>query len=521
MGKEGADTANGAAVASVGSFPDENPNPVLRIARDGTVLYANRASEPLLRTLDTAKGERVANSITAQLASAAADHAGSRFELTADHSTYAILAVHQPDLDAWNVYGTDITGAKVVEKFPNRNPNPVLRLSPDGALIYANTAASVIIRALGTVPGELLPADLLDQIRDRLDNANAAPIHVTGEGLTYRLDPVRVPEFRFINLYGTDVTATQAMTAFPDENPNPVLRIDRDGVLAYANPASEPVMAALRAELGRKVSQKVLQRLRAVAAGPAPNTFEAEWGGRLYELRVVTLSQFESLNVYGSDITAAREVERLLLNILPASIADRLQHGESMIADRFEEMAVLFADVVDFTPFSAHRPPAEVVGVLNEVFTIFDRLADRYGLEKIKTIGDAYMVAGGITPDGGGVEQMADMALEMVDAMRDYRTGAGGTLQIRAGLHIGPAVAGIIGLKKFIYDIWGDTVNTASRLESNGVPGKIQITAETADRLASGYVFEPRGIVDIKGKGPVEACFLVARRKSRLKAADR
>jgi class 3 adenylate cyclase len=192
-----------------------------------------------------------------------------------------------------------------------------------------------------------------------------------------------------------------------------------------------------------------------------------------------------------------------------------------MIADRFEEMAVLFADVVDFTPYSASRPPAEVVGVLNEVFTIFDRLVDRYDLEKIKTIGDAYMVAGGITPNGGGVEQMADMALEMVDAMRDYRTGAGGTLQIRAGLHIGPAVAGIIGLKKFIYDIWGDTVNTASRLESNGVPGKIQITAGTADRLASGYVSEPRGIVDIKGKGPVEACFLVGQRKSRLKAADR
>ena len=513
MGQEGgADPAKGAAVVSVGSFPDENPNPVLRIARDGTVLYANRASEPLLRTLETARGERVADSITAQLAGAAADHAVSRFELTADHTTYAILAVHQPDLDAWNVYGTDITGAKVVEKFPDRNPNPVLRASPDGALIYANTAASVITRALGTVPGELLPPALLEQIRERLENADAAPIHITGEGFIYRLDPVLIPEFRFINLYGTDITATQAMTAFPDENPNPVIRIDRAGILAYANPAGGPVMAALGAEVGQAMTQDVLRRLRAVAAGPPPNTLDVEWGGRLYELRIVTLSQFESLNVYGSDITAAREVERLLLNILPASIAERLQHGESMIADRFEEMAVLFADVVDFTPFSAHRPPAEVVGVLNDVFTIFDRLADRYDLEKIKTIGDAYMVAGGITPEGGGVEQVADMALEMVDAMRDYRTGAGGTLQIRVGLHIGPAVAGIIGLKKFIYDIWGDTVNTASRLESHGVPGKIQITAGTADRLTSGYVFEPRGIVEIKGKGRIEACFLVARR---------
>lgn len=512
MAENGAHTAEDATVASVGSFPDENPNPVLRIARDGTVLYANRASEPLLQTLGTARGERVADSMTAQLRSAAKEHAGSRFELTVGHATYAILAVLQPDLDAWNVYGTDITGAKVIEKFPDRNPNPVLRLSPDGALIYANTAASVITRALGTVPGELLPADLLGQIHRRLDNPDGPPIHVTTEGFIYRLDPVLIPEFQFINLYGTDVTATRAMTAFPDENPNPVLRIDRGGILAYANPASEPVMAALGAQRGRKVREDVLRRLQAVAAGPVPNTLEAESGGRLYELRVVRLPQFESLNVYGTDITAAREVQRLLLNILPASIADRLQHGESMIADRFEEMAVLFADVVDFTPFSARRPPAEVVGVLNEVFTIFDRLADRYGLEKIKTIGDAYMVAGGITPHGGGVEQVAEMALDMLDAMGEYRTESGSRLQIRVGLEVGPAVAGIIGLKKFIYDIWGDTVNTASRLESHGAPGRIQITAETADRLASGYVSEPRGIVEIKGKGSVEACFLVARR---------
>lgn len=511
IGKGGADAAESAEVNSVSSFPDENPNPVLRIGRDGTLLYANRASEPLLRALDAARGARVPDTVTAQLAPAASDHGMSRFELTAEHATYAMLAVDQPDLDAWNVYGTDITGAKVVEKFPDRNPNPVLRVSPDGALIYANAAAGGITRALGTVPGELLPADLRDRIRACLADPDAPPIHVSGEGSIYRLDPVLIPEFRFINLYGTDVTATHAMTAFPDENPNPVLRIDRDGVLGYANPASEPVLSALGAEVGRTVNADVLQRLRAVAAGPAPNTLEVESEGRVYELRVVTLSQFESLNLYGSDVTAAREVERLLLNILPAPIADRLQHGESMIADRFEEMAVLFADVVDFTPFSARRAPAEVVGVLNEVFTMFDRLADRYALEKIKTIGDAYMVAGGMTPQGGGVEQVAEMALDMIDAMDDYRTGGGSRLQIRVGLQIGPAVAGIIGLKKFIYDIWGDTVNTASRLESHGTPGRIQVTSETAERLAESFRFEPRGMVELKGKGSVSCHYLVGR----------
>jgi len=512
MSPERAGSRDAATVDFASSFPDENPNPVLRVAHDGTVLYANRASAPLLRALGTDRGERVPDSFRAQLASSTVQHSGPSLELTSEHRTYAVLAVHQPESDAWNVYGTDITGAKVVEKFPDRNPNPVLRISPDGALIYANAASEVITRALATVTGELLPADLLRQIRDRLDARRAEPIHVSGEGRIYQLDPVRIPEFRFINLYGTDITATRAMTAFPDENPNPVLRISAEGLLAYANPASEPVLAALGIHVGQALREDLLGRLHAVASGPPPNTFEAEHTGRLYTLRVVALPQFESLNVYGSDVTAAREVERLLLNILPASIADRLQHGESMIADRHEEMAVLFADVVDFTPFAARRAPADVVGVLNQVFTIFDRLADRYGLEKIKTIGDAYMVAGGLTPDAGGVQQAADMALDMVDAMNDYRTYGADALQIRVGLHIGPAVAGIIGLKKFIYDVWGDTVNTASRLESNGVPGRIQVTAATAQRLASGYIFEPRGTVDIKGKGPIETLFLVARR---------
>ena len=247
--------------------------------------------------------------------------------------------------------------------------------------------------------------------------------------------------------------------------------VDGGGSVAYANPASAPVLAALGVEAGLPLSAELLNRLREIAAGPAPNTFEVESENRLFELRVVSLPRFESINIYGSDVTAAREVEGLLLNILPAPIAERLQHGESPIADRFEEMAVLFADVVDFTPFSAGRPAAEVVAVLNGVFTMFDRLADRYGLEKIKTIGDAYMVAGGLTPRGGGVEQVADMALDMLEGMRQFRTDSGAAMRIRVGLHVGPAVAGVIGLKKFIYDIWGDTVNTASRLESHGRAG--------------------------------------------------
>jgi class 3 adenylate cyclase len=509
---DSAHTVHGDATDLMSSFPDENPNPVLRIAQDGRLLYANRAAEPLVRTLGVGHGGRVPADFLARLAAGASAVPSQSFELACELRTLSILAVPVPGIQAWNVYGTDVTAAKVVEKFPDRNPNPVLRISPDGALIYANSASSAITRALAVVPGELMPPDLMDQIDRHLAGEAGDPILVGGDGQIFELHPVRIPEFRFINLYGTDVTAMHAVTAFPDENPNPVLRADRDGCLAYANPASRSVLAAFGIEVGDPLPDDLLRRLRDVAAGPAPNTMDVEAEGRLYALRVVALPAFESINVYGSDITAAREVEQLLLNILPASIADRLRHGESMIADRFEDMAVLFADVVDFTPFTARRSPMEVVQVLNDVFSIFDRLADGYRLEKIKTIGDAYMVAGGLTPEGGGVDEVADMALDMIAAMHDYRSDTGDRLEIRVGLHVGPAVAGIIGLKKFIYDIWGDTVNTASRLESHGVPARIQVTIQTAARLSDGFCFEPRGPIEIKGKGLVETSFLIGRR---------
>jgi len=511
MRQEHAATEGQATVDRASSFPNENPNPIMRVRRDGVLTYANRASAPLLATLGAAVDAPVPAYFLERITEHGSGATPGRFDLECGTRTYSILPVAVPGLEAWNVYGTDVTGTKVVEKFPDRNPNPVLRVSPDGGLIYANRASGTITRALGIAPGDPVPADLLHQLRARLDGSETDEILVGGEGRIYRLDPVEVPEFRFINVYGTDVTAVRAVTAFPDENPNPVLRLDHDGVLVYANPASDPIRAAFGIARGDPVPAALLERLRDVAQGPAPNTFEVESAGRIYELRVVALAAFESINLYGSDVTAERERHRLLLNILPASIAERLQGGETLIADRFEEMAVLFADVVDFTPFSAARPPAEVIRVLNQVFTMFDRLAELHRLEKIKTIGDAYMVAGGIAPGGGSVEAVAAMALDMMHELAHFRTEAGERLQVRIGLHAGPAVAGVIGLKKFIYDIWGDTVNTASRLESHGTPGRIQVTAETAERLAQRFRFEPRGMVELKGKGSVECHYLVGR----------
>lgn len=201
--------------------------------------------------------------------------------------------------------------------------------------------------------------------------------------------------------------------------------------------------------------------------------------------------------------------ERLLLNVLPASVAARLKEDPGTVADSFEDVTVLFADIVDFTPLSAQLSPEGTVKLLNEVFSRFDRLAGKHGLEKIKTIGDAYMVVGGLPePRADHAGAVMAMAIEMQDEIARFRGETGEPLQLRVGIHSGPVVAGVIGTKKFSYDLWGDTVNLASRMESHGLPGAIQVTDAGYQRLQDRYAFTARRIANVKGKGEMTAYLL-------------
>ncbi len=205
--------------------------------------------------------------------------------------------------------------------------------------------------------------------------------------------------------------------------------------------------------------------------------------------------------------------KRLLENLLPSKIAERLKDAPNrVIADSMGQVSIVFGDIVDFTPRAASMPPAELVGLLNRVFTAFDEETDARELEKIKTIGDAYMVAARMPkarPDHTAAA--ADMALAMLDVANRLSEETGEAISVRVGLHTGPAVAGVIGVSKFFYDVWGDTVNTASRMESHGEPGRIQVTAVTKEALGEAYLFEPRGPINIKGKGSIETWWLTGR----------
>lgn len=214
------------------------------------------------------------------------------------------------------------------------------------------------------------------------------------------------------------------------------------------------------------------------------------------------------------------KAEELLLNVLPASIAARLKRGDKVIAESFPDVTILFADLVNFTQLSATISAKELVNILNEIFSEFDLLAEKHGLEKIKTIGDAYMVVGGLPIHRADHAQaVASMALDMRAAIQRISNLSQEPLSIRIGINTGPVVAGVIGIKKFIYDLWGDTVNVASRMESHGIPDQIHVTGETYQVLQQEYTFEARDKIQVKGKGEMQT-YLLLNKKSRENEAN-
>jgi class 3 adenylate cyclase len=205
--------------------------------------------------------------------------------------------------------------------------------------------------------------------------------------------------------------------------------------------------------------------------------------------------------------------ETLLRNILPVQIVTRLNSGEAVIADRIEQATILFADLVGFTAVAARVTPSVLVDNLNRIFSAFDDLCRRSGIEKIKTIGDAYMAAAGLpVPRPDHVERIADFALAMLDTLAILNPTLDVPFQIRVGIHTGPVVAGVIGSHRFLYDVWGDSVNLASRLESRSLPGRIHVSPQVSRVLASGYQLEPRGLITLRGIGKIRTSFLIGRK---------
>jgi class 3 adenylate cyclase len=296
-----------------------------------------------------------------------------------------------------------------------------------------------------------------------------------------------------------------------DEAFAPIYRLQRDlaivGVLA--------LLVVLG--IGAWLSHSLLAPLRQLTAGA--RRFAAGDHGAKVEVR--TRDEIGQLctafNGMVDDITAKnaaiesknRENEQLLLNVLPAPIANRLRGGEHSIADGFAEVSVAFADLVGFTALTSEMPPQHVVTLLNGLFSRFDTAAQELGIEKIKTVGDAYMAVCGLPdPVDNHAERMVRMAIRMIHITREHALENRVSMKLRVGINSGPVVAGVIGKSKYIYDLWGDTVNLASRMEAGGIPDSIQVTRAVYERLKDQFTFEPRGAIEVKGRGNVETWVL-------------
>jgi class 3 adenylate cyclase len=226
-----------------------------------------------------------------------------------------------------------------------------------------------------------------------------------------------------------------------------------------------------------------------------------------FSLIMIRITSFLQLQAEEIDRARARSDE-LLDVVLPPSISSRIKAGESRIAERFEEASICFADIVGFTQLSEQLQPEELVMVLDEVFTAFDELVEQHGLEKIKTIGDAYMVASGLSGSPNNLEALAEFSLQLLRAIESFNQSDRPHLAMRVGIHCGPVVAGIVGTKRFVYDVWGDTVNVAARMESHGVSKKVHVTDAVREALQDQFSFEERGTLDVKGKGEMVTWFL-------------
>lgn len=315
---------------------------------------------------------------------------------------------------------------------------------------------------------------------------------------------------------GAEALAKAAET-IPDLVLLDVMMPDMDGFEVCTRFRGDPLLAEVPIIMVTALDDR-LSRVRGFESGAhdfIPKPFDRiELLARVGTIINLNLRRKEALEAQ-KELTL--ENERLLMNTLPRSIAQRLKNETGIIADRFDEVTVLFADIVSYTKITAHMSPTTLVRTLNELFSSFDRLTEKYGLEKIKTMGDKYMVAGGLPePKADHAEAIVELALEMQDEIARFNakhnTWDNGSLKMRIGINTGPVVAGIIGIKKFAYDLWGYTVNLASRIEEAGLAGHIQVTESTYERLRDKYNFKASRRLNIKGIGKTKAYLLTERK---------
>ena len=490
-------------------FPDQNPNPVLRFSNKGVLEYYNSPAKRIIQFFDLEMSEKVnSKEILNEIDKAVSKEIHS-FEIKVESLTYKLKCVHIKELGSVNVYGTDITAKKVIDKFPDSNPNPVMRVSYDGVLNYHNRASLQLVDGLNLKVSEIVSKPILKYIGEVSISGEATNYEIKVGNFTYSASFVPVPEFQFIIVYASDITALKVIKKFPNQNPNPVLRIDLEGHLDYFNDASKYIVNNLESTIGSKLPFNFLEKIF-----NKKDAFEREIGSKTYMFNVVEIKEFSFYLIYGTDITDSKDKERILEKLskyFSPQVYDSIFTGELdvKINTTRKNLTVFFSDIKSFTTITEKLEPEILTDLITNYLTEMTNIAIKHGGTVDKYIGDAIMIFFG-DPNSNGAKKDATacilMALEMKKKLkrlkRDWaNTGLSESLDVRMGIHTDVCTVGNFGSSdRLDYTVLGNGVNLASRLESLAKANQILISENTHNLIKNRIECEFYDEVKVKGR---------------------
>tara|TARA_B100000886_G_C20412338_1_gene487664 strand:- start:159 stop:1844 length:1686 start_codon:yes stop_codon:yes gene_type:complete len=496
-------------------FPDQNPNPVLRFSNKGVLEYYNSPSKKIIQFFDLEMSEKVNNKDILNELNKAVSKKIHSFEIKVQSLTYKLKCVYIKELGSINVYGTDITAKKVIDKFPDSNPNPVMRVSYDGVLNYHNKASLKLVGGLSLKVSEIVSKPILKYIGEVSISGEATNYEIKVGNFTYSASFVPVPEFQFIIVYASDITALKVIKKFPNQNPNPVLRINLEGCLDYFNDASKYIVKNLGCTIGSKLPLNLLEKIF-----NEEDAFEREIGSKTYMFNVVKIEEFSFYLIYGTDTTDSKDKERILEKLskyFSPQVYDSIFTGELdvKINTTRKNLTVFFSDIKSFTTITEKLEPEILTDLITNYLTEMTNIAIKHGGTVDKYIGDAIMIFFG-DPNSNGAKKDATacvlMALEMKKKLkrlkRDWvKTGLSESLDVRMGIHTDVCTVGNFGSSdRLDYTVLGNGVNLASRLESLAKANQILISENTQNLIKNKIDCKFFNEVKVKGRAhPIKA----------------
>ena len=493
-------------------FPNQNPNPVLRFSDKGVLLYYNNPSEPIINAWKIKINDKPHKNFLDKLKKTISEGENS-FEINVEQKIFLLKAVYVKELDCINVYGTNITAKKAIDKFPDQNPNPVMRVSKEGILNYHNTASSDIVSSLNLKIGEMISDNLIELVGKTILTKSITKSEITAGKKTYMAHFVPIPEFDFIIIYAADITAKKAINKFPDKNPNPVMRIDKNGELNYFNDASNYIIQNWGIGLNETIPIEIINNLTKPNSNDTPN-MEFEVGDKTYYFNLVKIEEFDFFLLYGTDITDTKDKERILTKLskyFSPQVYSSIFTGELdvNINTNRKSLTVFFSDIKGFTTITEKLEPEILTELITYYLTEMTDIAIEYGGTVDKYIGDAIMIFFG-DPNTEGIKKDAvscvAMALKMrrkVKAIRKKWESFGLTeaLDVRMGIHTDVCTVGNFGSQdRLDYTVLGNGVNLASRLETLANPNEILISENTYNVIRNDIRCTYFDEIKVKGK---------------------